>query len=111
LKPSVILPIAALCFLLGAALGRWPYGFYVLLRLFVTVAAVYLAYTAAQRRRVFWAWLMGAIALAYNPILPLRMQRSDWQIVNILTCLPLGAFAAVELSNIRQQRTGAHPHN
>jgi len=110
LKPTVVLPIAALWLLLGAPLGRWPYAYYIVLRVFVSAAAVYLAYTGAQRRKAFWTWLMAAIAVAYNPILPLRMQRSDWQTVNILTCLPLAAFVAVELYNIRQQRA-ARSHN
>jgi hypothetical protein len=63
-KTAILAAIAALCFLLAAALGRWPYLFYVLLRLFVSVTAVYLAYTSAQGGKTAWAWIMGAIALA-----------------------------------------------
>jgi hypothetical protein len=103
LKVPLFPAIIALCFLITAALGRWPYAFYILLRLFVSVTAVYLAYKSAQGGKTAWAWIMGAIALAYNPILPLRMHRADWQVVNVVTCVPFAIFSAVEFRRARRE--------
>lgn len=112
MKTAIFAAITALCFLLAAALGRWPYAFYILLRLFVSVTAVYLAYTSAQGGKTAWAWIMGAIALAYNPILPLRMHRADWQVVNVVTCVPFAIFSAFEfrrLCRIHRDEKAARP--
>ena len=96
MKTVIFAAITALCFLLAAALGRWPYAFYILLRLFVSVTAVYVAYTSAQSGGLRGRGSWGAIALAYNPILPLRMHRADWQVVNVVTCVPFAIFSGFE---------------
>ena len=89
-----MLPALACVFLLlVAALGRWPYSFYVLLRIVTCVACVYLCSRAvAHKRARIWVWVFGAIAIAYNPLIPLRMGRADWRVVNVVTCVPLIAW-------------------
>ena len=67
MKTVIFAAITALCFLLAAALGRWPYAFYILLRLFVSVTAVYVAYTSAQSGRTAWAWIMGSYCTCVQP--------------------------------------------
>ena len=81
--------------LVAAVFGRWPYGFYTLLRLIVCGCSIYLAVKATSTRTVAWTWIMGAMAVLFNPILPIRMQRSDWQIVDALAAVTLLVFVAV----------------
>jgi hypothetical protein len=69
--------------LLIAATGRHPYGFYMVLRLAVTVGAVYWAWRVYQVGLRAWSWVFAAVALLLNPFLPIRMQRTQWQPVDL----------------------------
>jgi len=80
-------------FLLIVALAQWPYFTYVLLRVFICGSSAYIASRMYSQHRVPLAWLAGAIAVLYNPILPVRMARSDWQAVNLLTAVPFIAYS------------------
>jgi len=69
--------------LLIAAVGKHPYGFYMVLRLVITVGAVYWARRAYKARLRGWAWAFVAVALLLNPFLPIRMQRAQWQSIDL----------------------------
>jgi uncharacterized membrane protein len=81
--------------LLAAVFGRWPYGFYTLLRFVVCGCSAYLAVKANNTRNVAWTWIMGGMAVLFNPILPIRIHRSDWQVVDALAAVTLFVFVAV----------------
>lgn len=76
---------AAIVALLFALLGSFPSSYYVLLRFMVCVVCAYLAVTAYQRSRINWAWIFGAVAVLYNPVLPVRLQRDAWFAVYVTT--------------------------
>ncbi|HEY6849283.1 MAG TPA: DUF6804 family protein [Terracidiphilus sp.] len=84
--------------LLVAAFARWPYFIYVLLRVLICTAAAYLSTKRYQERRTPWVWTFGAIALLFNPVFPVRMTRSDWQVVNILAAVFLAGWAAYSMT-------------
>ncbi len=73
--------------LLGA-MAPLPYGFYVLLRIVVAVAAGFLAYKDYEARNGVsgWAVVLGTIAVLFNPIIPIHLSREIW--------LPINAVAA-----------------
>ena len=79
--------IASIVFLMVAAFGRWPYSFYVLMRLVVCGSAAYLALGAYRDKSQSWMWIMGAVALLFNPLVPVHMSRHDWQRLDVV-----GAF-------------------
>lgn len=79
-----IAPIVCVVALLLAVVLEWPYAYYVLLRLLVCVVSIYLATQAYRRKLGIWVWAFGANAALFNPVLPLRMEQSDWEIVNLL---------------------------
>ena len=81
--------------LLAAEFGRWPYGFYTLLRLVVCGCSAYLAVKANSTRNVAWTWIMGGMAVLFNPILPIRIHRSDWRILDALAAVTLFVFVIV----------------
>ena len=76
--PAVLLVIAVL---------PLPYAYYIFLRLFVCAASAYLAYQhfvhgdAVDR----WVVLLVAIALLYNPFIPIYLTREIWILVNLIT--------------------------
>lgn len=66
------------------ALARLPYGYYVLMRWVVCAACAYAAWVASEERQGIWVWVLGALALLFNPIIPFRMHRSDWQAFDMI---------------------------
>jgi len=82
LSPSPGLVLGAVLLLL--ALLRWPYGYYVFMRWVVTAASVYGAWIAYADRRHVWTWILGAVALLFNPILPIHMRREDWVVFDLI---------------------------
>ncbi len=79
--------IISLVFLTMAVLGRWPYVFYILLRFVVCGSGLYLAFRAYELRKSIWVWLMGGIAVLFNPLVPIGLRRSDWQILDVVAAV------------------------
>jgi hypothetical protein len=87
IKNERILLGACVGALLVAALARWPYFVYVLLRVLICTASVYLSSKRYKEHRTPSVWAFAAIALLFNPVLPVRMTRPDWQAINVLTAI------------------------
>jgi uncharacterized membrane protein YccC len=81
--------------MLLVALLPLPYGYYILLRWVVAAAAGYAAWWAYSHRRFVWPWPLGALAILFNPLVPLYMRRSDWQFFDLMGSAV--AFAAAVL--------------
>jgi len=76
--------------LLLASLLPMPYGFYTLLRLFVTLASGITTFTLFQaNKNSNLLWLFILIALVYNPFIPVdlgpTLDKGTWSIINIVT--------------------------
>lgn len=78
--PAIICTI----FLFVAVLGRWPSGFYTLLRFAVCGSAIYLAVQASALRKPAWLWIMGAMAVLFNPLVPIRFPRHVWHVLDFI---------------------------
>lgn len=66
------------------ALAPMPYGYYTLLKIAVTGCAIitaYLKYHADDKGFLFW--LCVAVAILFNPIIPIFLTREIWMIFNI----------------------------
>src|SRR2546430_13229864 len=77
--------LVAAVLLASAAIGRHPYSFYTLLRWICCAVFVYSAFTAHERNRVLWVWIFGGLAVLYNPVFRVHLDRSTWASVNWLT--------------------------
>jgi hypothetical protein len=80
---EVVLTMLGAVLLLIAAAGKHPYGFYMVLRLVITVGAVYWAWRVYKTGLRAWTWLFVAVALFLNRSLPIRMQRAQWQPIDL----------------------------
>lgn len=89
--------IVSCAFLLLAVFARWPYGFYTLLRFAVCGSAAYLAVQAYELKKHAWVWVMGSIAVLFNPFIPVHLRRSDWQVIDFIVAVVF----AVSLATIR----------
>lgn len=67
--------------LLVIAIGDWPYGNYQIVRFVVCGACAYLAYVEYQTNRAasVWGIAFGAIALLFNPIAPIHLNKDIWR--------------------------------
>jgi hypothetical protein len=86
-KIAKVLAAASAIMLIAAAFGRWPYGFYTFLRLVVCGSAAFMAYLANGQKRLVWVVTLGAIAVLFNPIIPVHLTRSDWMPVDLVVAV------------------------
>src|SRR5256885_215532 len=81
--------------LVGAAVGRWPYGYYTLLRLIVCGTVIYLAFIASEAKSRGWAITFVLLALLFNPVFIVRMHRADWRLFDIAAAIVIATAAAL----------------
>ena len=67
------------------ALGSLPYSYYQLLRFFVCGVGAYGAYLAYQQKKMGWIWVLGAIALLFNPFAKFYLGKEAWKIADLVT--------------------------
>lgn len=82
------------------AIGPWPYGFYMLLRIVIFGAAAFLCWREVVKRPGNpWIWMFGLIAILFNPFLPVHLSRPLWLPINLLV-------AALFLTHLRMISSG-----
>jgi len=73
-----------------------PYGYYTLLRIVACGVMGYVAIQALSQGKEGLALLLGMAAVLYNPILPVRLARPIWSVINIATTgLVISSIAAL----------------
>lgn len=65
------------------AMGSWQYGFYQILRVVVTACAVYLAWYMFDKKQGGWGVAFTAVAILFNPIYPIYLQKDTWQLIDV----------------------------
>jgi hypothetical protein len=80
-----------------------PYAYYQLLRVVCCSIFIWQASVAGSSGREGWAVLLGIAAATYNPVVPLRLEREEWAVVNVATALVLLVWAWIDWrwSNMR----------
>ncbi len=89
--------------LLLAVFAKWPYGFYTILRIVVCGSSVHIAFSAATLNNKLWVWIMGTTALLFNPLIPIHLNRSTWQVIDFMAAV----IFAVSLAPILGVRSKA----
>lgn len=91
---SILRPLPlSICALLGIATFDLPYGYYQFLRIAVTTWAILTLIQAYNHLgespgKTCTLLLTGSIAILYNPILPIHLDKDNWTILNLIT-IPL----------------------
>lgn len=75
----VLLATATLAF---AAIADLPYGYYSLLRWVVCAVAVASAIQLHARELQGWAWVLGAVAVVFNPLVPIHFAKEVWRFLD-----------------------------
>ena len=86
LKENWFIVIAGIMLLLAIP-AIWPYGYYQILRWVVAVVSAYNAYLAHESKQNEWMFIMGAIAVLFNPIAPIFLQKQTWMILDLATAI------------------------
>jgi len=73
--------IAALMLL--QALDRNPYDYYTILRWVVCGVAIYVTWLALVAEKVSWAWVYGIMAVMFNPIVPIHLNKQAWAPIDL----------------------------
>jgi FtsH-binding integral membrane protein len=62
-----------------------PYGYFTFLRFVVCAVGAYLAYkTYEVSKESLWVWAFAGIAILFNPIIPIYLQREQWVIIDLI---------------------------
>src|SRR5262245_3156240 len=81
---AVAIAVAAVGVVIG--LGRVPYDYYLLLHLVLCGVSLFLLFGAGLTLPIWQRWTLGASAVLYNPLLPVRLgDKSHWAVLNLLT--------------------------
>lgn len=93
----IVFRLITFIFLLGALI-ELPYGYYTLLRFLVCGVSGYTAYIALELNKKSWVWIFGIIALLFNPLIPIYLDKGTWQIIDIITAI----FFIISLFSIKK---------
>lgn len=87
IKYKNIVSIISIILLLLAIPAIWPYGYYILLRWVIAVSAIFLIWVAYNFKKTFWLFLMGIIALLFNPITPIHLNKETWIVIDLIVAI------------------------
>lgn len=71
--------VALFCFI---AIADLPYGFYILLRWVVFGVAIAASLHMQVNRRINWIWILGIVALIFNPFIPFHFPKNIWRFLD-----------------------------
>lgn len=78
---AIVKVVAGIMLLL--ALGSWGYSYYQILRVVVCASSIYLAWHMFELKQSGWGWGFVASAALFNPVFPVYLDRSVWQIIDV----------------------------
>ncbi len=64
-----------------------PYGYFMLLRLVVTVAAAYVAYENFSKNTQNWGVVFVFIALLFNPFYTIHLDKTLWTAIDLVVAV------------------------
>jgi hypothetical protein len=69
------------------AMGNHPYSYYQILRWVVCGVSGYSAYIAYERKNNAWTWIFGVMAVLFNPIAPIYLDRETWVLLDLVAAV------------------------
>ena len=81
--------LAICAIMLALALLDWPYGYYQMLRIVTTGVLVWLLFSIWDAAHIIERAGLALLAISYNPILKISMERETHAIINIATIIVL----------------------
>ena len=91
------IPTLTLLATIGVLVGfdKMSYGYYLVLRLFLCGASLFLLFGAKLTLPDWQRWALGGFAFVYNPVVPIRLgDKGVWEVLNVATA---GLFWVIAL--------------
>jgi hypothetical protein len=82
------------------AIGRQPYVYYQLLRFFISGVGAYGVYLSYKKKKIGWAWILGIIALIFNPILKFYFAKEIWKVIDLIA----GVLFCIYFRNVNKSK-------
>ena len=86
--------------MLFLALGRHPYSYYILLRWVVSGSSFYSGWVFSQLKNHSWTWFFFIAGILFNPIIPVYLNRSTWQIIDLVFAVIFFVSLTINAKNI-----------
>lgn len=99
---SVILRLISAILLL-LAIGSHPSSYFQILRWVVSGASFYSGWVSSKLKKSSWAWIFFIVGILFNPIVPVYLNRSTWQIIDIITAIIL--FISLSIKNNKHEKS------
>lgn len=103
-RPHLI-PALIVAIMLLVAVAPMPYGYFQFLRWAVCGVAVFIAFKSYAWKQPWAVWLFGAVAVMFNPILPIDLTREIWQPIDLASAL-LFSLSILLLPNLSSKAIG-----
>jgi hypothetical protein len=87
IKYKKVFSVISILILLLAIPSIWPYVYYQILRWVVTGTALFLLWTAYELEKKTWLWIMGAVAILFNPIAPIYLDKGIWAVIDFIVAI------------------------
>ena len=87
---AVLLILSAMLFLAAAPL---PYGYYGLLRIIATMVFAWSGVVAFKRGYGTLPWLFAVLAILFNPLMPIYLDKGVWGVIDIVSAVFLLSVA------------------
>jgi hypothetical protein len=102
----LLIPAAIAAALLIGATGHRPHWYFNLLRWVVCAVAVAFAIYASYTNRTWAGWVFGALAVLFNPVVPVHLARATWRPIDAAAGFAFGVGAALLTAAPGRQPTG-----
>ena len=87
LENRKIAVIISVVMLFLAVPSLFPYGYFQILRWIVTGTAIYSGYISYKLDYKAWVWIMAIIAILFNPIAPIHLDKGLWVMIDTVTAV------------------------
>ena len=90
IKKSKIISVALrtlVSILLLLALESLKHDYYTILRWITCTVGIYSAILAYNLQKKAWVWLLTILALFFNPLLPVKLEKETWQVINVISSI------------------------
>lgn len=94
------------CGLLLIATANLPYGYYRFLRIAITIIAAINAFGVFKKDNKALAILFIALAILFNPIIPIYLDKATWTPIDIIVGLFFGVIAFINTKDKNEAEPG-----
>lgn len=94
--------VGVVLLLFCAAVGDWPYNFYIFSRIVVTGVLVVACARVYRSHHAIWSVTSGVVALVFNPLAPFHFSKESWHLLNVLAASAIMLLIVLSRTNNKE---------